>query len=177
MKNQETITTQPDPESPEDVSRRIFMARVIAGLGLGTTAVLGINIGRYFISPIWEKRTDDFIALCSLESLQTGKPLKIDYVQRKKDGWEIREIPDSMWLIREDDNRVTAFNKSCTHLGCALDWKEDGKEFKCPCHKASFSIYGKRLSGPPERDLDYFTVKVENGIVLVKPETIKGEKI
>lgn len=153
------------------------MKRAIFGLGLLPTGVLGINIGRYFISPAWEKRTDDFIALCSLESLPKGSPLKIDYLQRKKDGWVIHEIPDFMWLIRGDDNGVTAYNKSCPHLGCAYSWKEDEKEFKCPCHKAGFSMDGKRLTGPPDRGLDYFPVKIENGMVLVKPESIKGEKV
>lgn len=167
---------QDDPQSPEEADRRIFMKRAIFGLGLLPTGVLGINIGRYFASPIWDKRTDNFVPICSLAALPKGTPFSIDYVLRQQDGWETEDIPDSMWLLREDNDEVVAYNKSCTHLGCPYRWDENENIFKCPCHTATFAKDGKVLSGPPERPLDRFPVKVENGMVLVKPETVKKEE-
>lgn len=168
---------QVDPQSPEEVSRRIFMARAIGILGLGTGGVLAVNIGRYFISPVWAERKDDFIPICSIESLPKGQPLSLDYVYRERDGWEIHEGRNSLWLVREDNDDVTAFDKSCTHLGCPYRWDENENLFKCPCHTATFAKDGKVLSGPPERPLDRFPVKIEAGMVLVKPESIKKEKV
>ena len=175
------------------MDRRKFFSRMTMFLGGAISAVLGWNMGRYFISPIWEKREDDFIPLCSLVSLPKGKPFSIEYVHREKDGWETHDSRNSLWLVRDEKNdEVVAFDKSCTHLGCPYDWKEEfssdqlGDSYKgvpfegaflCPCHTATFAKDGKVLSGPPERSLDYFPVKVENGMVLVKPETIKGEKV
>lgn len=177
MKDDETLKSLADPESPEEISRRIFMTRAIGILGIGTTGVLGVNIGRYFISPMWEKRTDDFIPLCSRASLPKGKPFNIEYVHREKDGWEIHEGRNSLWLLREDNDEVIAFNKSCTHLGCSYRWDDNESIFKCPCHTATFAKDGKVLSGPPPRPLDRFPVKIEDGMVLVKPETIKKEGV
>lgn len=175
MKNKEPFR-QPDPESPEEISRRIFMARAIGILGLGTGGVLAVNVGRYFLSPAFAEQKEDFVPICSLESLPKGQPLSIEYIHREKDGWEVIEGRNSVWLVRGDNDEVTAFNKSCTHLGCPYAWSEQENKFKCPCHTATFAMTGEVLSGPPERPLDRFPVKVENGMVLVKPETIKEAK-
>ena len=160
-----------------DTSRRKFLTSVTILLGGMITSVLGWNVGRYFISPIWEQRKDDFIPMCSFESLTKGKPLSIEYIHRERDGWEIHEGRNSLWLIREENNKVTAFNKSCTHLGCPYSWDENENIFKCPCHTATFAKDGKVLSGPPERPLDRFPVKIENGMVMVKPETVTKEEV
>lgn len=176
MKDPGYLQEQIDPKTPEEIARRIFMIRVMAILGLGTTGVLSINIGRYFISPIWDRRKDDFIPLCSLASLPKGTPLSIEYVHRERDGWEVHESPNSLWLLREENDGVIAFNKSCTHLGCSYRWDAGENIFKCPCHTATFAKDGKVLSGPPPRPLDRFPVKVENGMVIVKPESAnKGD--
>ena len=170
-----------DPESPEEISREIsrraFMTRAIGFLGIATAGVLGVNIGRYFISPIWENSSDDFIHLCSLDSLPKGRPVTIEYVYRERDGWEIHEGRNSMWLVREDNDEVVAFSPFCTHLGCPYRWDENEDIFKCPCHTATFARNGNVLSGPPPRPLDRFPVRVENGKVLVKPEVIKKEEV
>jgi menaquinol-cytochrome c reductase iron-sulfur subunit len=160
-----------------DISRRKFLTSITMFLGGAISIVLGWNIVRYFVSPIWEKREDDFIPLCSLESLPKGMPLNVEYVQREKDGWEIHEGRNSLWLVREDNDEVVAFNKSCTHLGCPYRWDENEEVFKCPCHTAVFSKNGDVISGPPPRPLDRFPVKIENGMVLVKPESSQKEKV
>lgn len=165
-----------NPPSPQEISRRKFMIKAIIGLGLGTTSVLFANIGRYFISPIWNIRKDDFIPLRSLDSLPKEQPLSIEYVHRERDGWEIHEGRNSLWLLRGEDNQVTAFSPKCTHLGCPYRWDEKDNVFKCPCHTAVFSKAGDVISGPPKRPLDRFPVKIENGMVLVKPELIKKEE-
>ena len=160
------------------LDRRKFLSYVTMFLGGMISTVLGWNVGRYFISPIWEQRKDDFIPMCSFESLPKGKPLSIEYIHRERDGWEIHEGRNSLWLVRDEKNdEVVAFNKSCTHLGCPYRWDENEEVFKCPCHTAVFAKNGDVVSGPPPRPLDRFPVKVESGMVLVKPESIKKEEV
>jgi len=165
-----------EAESPEDASRRTFFASATIFLGGLVSSVLGWNLIRYFISPIWNEEKGGFIPICSLGSLPKDQPFSIEYVQRVKDGWEIHEGRDSLWLVLGENGEITAFNKSCTHLGCPYRWDDNEKVFKCPCHTATFAKNGEVLSGPPPRSLDRFPVKVEHGIVLVKPETIIKEK-
>lgn len=71
------------------------------------------------------------------------------------------------YLARLEDGGFIALSIRCTHLGCSINWEENKKSFVCPCHSSSFSIDGDVLNPPAPKALDYFPVKIENGIVKV----------
>ncbi len=71
------------------------------------------------------------------------------------------------YLARLEDGGFIALSLRCTHLGCSINWEESKKSFVCPCHSSSFSIDGDVLNPPAPKALDYFPVKIENGIVKV----------
>ncbi|HEY6438052.1 MAG TPA: Rieske (2Fe-2S) protein, partial [Ignavibacteriaceae bacterium] len=71
------------------------------------------------------------------------------------------------YLARLEDGGFIALSLRCTHLGCSINWEENKKNFVCPCHSSSFSIDGDVLNPPAPKALDYFPVKIENGIVKV----------
>lgn len=152
------------------ISRREFFTFVTMLLGGMITSVLGWNLGRYFISPAWKRTMEGWVEVVSLEILSSGVPTNVNYIQRKIDGWMTVEGLNSVWLLREGDE-VTAFNPKCTHLGCPYRWDEEKNSFVCPCHTAVFSKTGEVVSGPPPRPLDRFPIKIENGIVMILPES------
>ena len=39
-------------------------------------------------------------------------------------------------------------DRKCPHNGCKLYYKEDKKEFECPCHHSRFNMRGDCISGP-----------------------------
>lgn len=156
-----------------DISRRKFLTSSILLLSGAMSSVLGWNIGRYFISPAWKRIKEGWVEVVSLEALPKGIPTKMDYIQRKTDGWMMVEGMNSVWLLRED-NKITAFNPKCTHLGCPYRWDDEKNVFVCPCHTAVFSKTGEVISGPPPRSLDRFPVKVENGAVIILPDSKGG---
>lgn len=51
-----------------------------------------------------------------------------------------------------------AVSRKCTHLGCRLNYRENEKNLLCPCHQSRFTIEGKRVAGPAERNLPTFAV-------------------
>ena len=51
-----------------------------------------------------------------------------------------------------------AVSRKCTHLGCRLNYRENEKSLLCPCHQSRFTINGKRVAGPAERNLPTFAV-------------------
>ena len=57
-----------------------------------------------------------------------------------------------------------AVSRTCTHLGCRINFIEEKSIFLCPCHQSKFTKMGKYISGPAKKDLQKFKVKVlENG--------------
>jgi len=65
------------------------------------------------------------------------------------------------------DGSFLALSKSCTHLGCSVPWDEERGKFICPCHGSTFDIAGSVLTPPALRPLDYYPVRIENGLVRV----------
>ncbi len=55
--------------------------------------------------------------------------------------------------------KAWAISRTCTHLGCRLNFSEKDKQLICPCHQSKFSPQGKRLDGPAQRDLPLFKVE------------------
>jgi cytochrome b6-f complex iron-sulfur subunit len=71
------------------------------------------------------------------------------------------------YLVRLADGGFLALSRICTHLGCSVPWDEEKERFVCPCHGSTFSLTGEVLSAPAPRPLDFFPVRLENGIVKV----------
>jgi Rieske Fe-S protein len=56
-----------------------------------------------------------------------------------------------------------AFNTTCPHLQCTLEFPENG-EYICPCHGGYFSVVdGTVLGGPSPRPLPTVKLEVEKG--------------
>ena len=71
------------------------------------------------------------------------------------------------YLARLADGGFLALSRTCTHLGCTVPWNAAEGRFVCPCHASSFDIHGEVSSPPAPRPLDFFQVRIENGIVKV----------
>jgi menaquinol-cytochrome c reductase iron-sulfur subunit len=139
------------------------------GLGGAIAFAMGGFGLTYFLSPAWKKRQDGWVELGPLAEIPTGKPMKLDYILRKQDGWVTVEGRNSVWVSREGDD-ITVFSPNCTHLGCAYRWDDAKQSFMCPCHTGVFSRKGDVVSGPPPRPLDRFLTKVEGGSLFILPK-------
>lgn len=56
-------------------------------------------------------------------------------------------------VYRDYDNKLSAFNAVCPHLGCIVQWNNDEKSFDCPCHGSRFTHEGKVVNGPSIENL------------------------
>jgi cytochrome b6-f complex iron-sulfur subunit len=68
-----------------------------------------------------------------------------------------------------DSSKAWAVSRTCTHLGCRVNFLEDKQVIECPCHQSRFTPQGLRLAGPAQRNLPLFPVEVqhdENGSVM-----------
>jgi menaquinol-cytochrome c reductase iron-sulfur subunit len=165
-------------ESPSgsgaEMTRRTFLTWVSGACAAAIGAVLSASGLAYFVSPAFRKDDEGWVDVGRLADLKAGAPLKLDYVERRKDAWATTEKRASVWLVKDGD-KVTAFDPRCTHLGCPFRWDDAKKQFLCPCHAGVFAVDGKVVSGPPPRPLDRYSVKVEAGRLLVNSKPIRSE--
>lgn len=71
-------------------------------------------------------------------------------------------------VIRTGEIEVHALSAVCTHLGCIVQWKPEGKQLFCPCHAAVFDIYGNVISGPPPRPLPRYNAFIRKDEIIIQ---------
>lgn len=112
-----------------------------------------------------------------------GVPRPFPVIAERVDQWSRypREKIGEVFLIRNSaDEKPICFTATCPHLGCAVDFKPNQGEFRCPCHTSAFAVDGQVLSGPSPRPLDTLEVEVRDGQVYVdykKFRSVVDEKI
>jgi nitrite reductase/ring-hydroxylating ferredoxin subunit len=61
---------------------------------------------------------------------------------------------DRALAIRLPDGRLVGWSAVCTHLACAVLWREEDGHLECPCHDGVFDpATGEVVAGPPPRPL------------------------
>ena len=61
-------------------------------------------------------------------------------------------------LFRQDE-QLWAVSRTCTHLGCRINFIEKEQYLECPCHQSRFSIDGEVVRGPAEKPLQRYPVE------------------
>lgn len=146
----------------------------VAGIGAAITFILGASGLSYFISPAFMKEEEDWVDVGAASEVKPGAPVKVDFVARRRDAWEVTEKRSSAWVSTQDGRRFTAFDPRCTHLGCPYRWDQASGRFLCPCHAAVFDKSGAVVSGPPPRPLDQYSTKVAGGRLFIQPRVRKS---
>ncbi len=65
------------------------------------------------------------------------------------------------FILFDNGSDALAVSRTCTHLGCTIQYFEDKEYIECPCHQSRFSRQGERLTGPAERNLTTYAVEVK----------------
>ena len=90
----------------------------------------------------------------------------VSYTLDVIDGYMTAQRTFSTFIYRKGA-KVIAYDPSCPHLGCHVEYKEKKKRYVCPCHGGVFDEEGNRLSGPPPRGLTKVAAKEEAGRIWV----------
>ncbi len=157
-------------DSPGPLKRRGFLAGTIAivagGFALLVPAVVSLVS---WLNPLRQKSPAGEFKLALLDELpENGTPKRIPVITDRIDAWNrfLAEPVGAVFLRRAAENEVEAFQATCPHAGCTIQFQnasEDGKFF-CPCHAASFGLGGERLDkpSPSPRDMDSLDVEIRN---------------
>jgi Rieske Fe-S protein len=77
-----------------------------------------------------------------------------------------KPVPSNGVLVTADfvlfdrEGQCWALSRTCTHLGCKLNYHEEQDILACPCHSSQFAVTsGEVLQGPAKRSLPFFPVE------------------
>jgi Rieske Fe-S protein len=173
----------PNPETPPAASgdRRDFL-KSVACVALGGACMLaplaaGVTV---LLGPLRTAPADgSWVNLTRLEALPVGAaPRLFQVFIERTDAWtrHARSAVGAVFLERLDETTVRAFQSACPHLGCAVEWRKEGKQFFCPCHNSAFAHDGGIIGqSPAARGLDTLAVEIRSeGEVWVKFQTFKA---
>ncbi|MEA3546866.1 MAG: ubiquinol-cytochrome c reductase iron-sulfur subunit [Thermodesulfobacteriota bacterium] len=142
-------------ETSSPSSRRRFLSRI--WIGLGIVALLQFSAGAVAFLTSGRKRADK-------------------YTPRLLEAGAIGDFPlgsvtligkGHLYLTRLDDGGFLAISRKCTHLGCAVPWIAERKQFECPCHASIFDMTGNVIKAPAPRALDLFSITIEHDTVII----------
>src|SRR5438309_3578166 len=157
------------PPEPRRGFVKQFLAVVIGGLVGLVPAAVGLAT---FLNPLRNSvkakqrpsgsDAQGFYTVATLDSL-SDVPQAFKIIADRKDAWNTfpKDAIGAVYLQRVGKNEVRAFNVSCPHAGCSVDWRPAEKAYHCPCHNSSFEADGTRsATSPSARDLDALEVKI-----------------
>lgn len=72
---------------------------------------------------------------------------------RPDEGAIVRNGFHKIAVYRDRDGATCAFDATCPHLGCIVEWNNTEKTWDCPCHGSRFDSQGKVVNGPAISDL------------------------
>jgi len=165
------MATEHDHDGAPAPERRSFLG-VISGLIVaGISAVLGVTIGRFSISPAFSTSNDqEWTDLGSLDEFAEGKLVKKNVVVSQDAGWGKFQSQRSVWVVRNGES-VKVFSGVCPHLGCSVNTRVD--KFVCACHGSEWNVEGSIVAGPTPRGLDTLDFRVEDGKLKIKYQDFK----
>ncbi len=152
------------------MKRRDLLAVILMACGLIISyATLGIQ-GLMFLLP---KRMKP----------RTRRLFAGQFNQYKEGGVEVFfDLRGNEILVKRSDSDLQAFDSTCPHLGCRVQWEEDKQIFFCPCHRGVFDAEGVAISGPPAaagQSLSKVPVEVDekSGVVYIEVKDVRKRRV
>lgn len=76
-------------------------------------------------------------------------------------------LGDSLIVVRVDANTVAVLSDICTHLGCAVRYRNNSMDLFCDCHASAFTLNGAVTGGPAPTPLFKYTAQLTNSAIIV----------
>jgi Rieske Fe-S protein len=152
----------------ERVSRRTFLMNVGIALNAAVAAVIATPVVAYLLGPVLlRKEYRNWVALGNVNDFPVGETKLISFLNPYTEPMDGATAKIPAYVRRSAQDEFTVFAINCAHLGCPVRWFSESQLFMCPCHGGVYYADGSRASGPPERGLFTYELKVENGKLLI----------
>ena len=182
-----------EPGTPDEQSRRTFMANAVIALG----GVIGLGITIPVVAsllPAAGTSTDQWSGLTPEQAeafkKATNQPVKVVFDVHEVNGYfGAIDVEQFVWAVKTTDEQLRAarpelfttekppypvvnmgfviFSPICPHLGCKYAWNQAQNKFICPCHGSVYSELGMHEAGPALRGLDPLPLRDYQGKVQI----------
>ncbi len=157
--------TQPDAQ---DMTRRTLLMKIGIALNVVVAAAIATPVVAYVLGPVLKRKEYlQWIALGSVSDFPVGETTLVNFRNPFSNSWDGETANVPAYVRVAAPNEFTVFAINCAHLGCPVRWFSESQLFMCPCHGGVYYADGSRASGPPERGLFTYGLKVENGKLLI----------
>jgi Rieske Fe-S protein len=148
---------------------------LLTGLGMLfngiVAATLGVPVVRFLLSSITQGRDGAYTAwvpLGRVSEFREGETRLAAFRNPVVTPTDGQTAYAACWVRRIEGEQFQVFAVNCAHLGCPVRWFPQSGLFMCPCHGGAYYRDGSRASGPPERGLFEYPIKVEDGVVTIR---------
>jgi menaquinol-cytochrome c reductase iron-sulfur subunit len=164
LRNQ-SVATEPSPDD-----RRSFLGALMGVGAVFIGGLLSVPLIRFALFPLIRRTTE-------LKSAPVGtvsefssltEPIMRTIQIEQIDGWRKTISEKAVYVTKDQQGQLRVLTSVCPHLGCTVPWNKDKNEFICPCHGATYTPDGSRVSGPSLRGMDALETSVQDGQLLVR---------
>ncbi len=153
----------PRPGAPDPLETPIPRRRVLLFLGASVLAT-GAGLGAILeacgsVAPV------AVTLQVNPATMPPGVPVEVPFSMTNSNG---AVVQTSMWILKNADGSLTAYDPRCPHAMCAYKWVAAENMFKCNCHGGEFALDGTVLAGPPPRPLNKLPITDQGGVVTVE---------
>lgn len=183
-----------DPGTPDEQSRRTFMANAVVALG----GVIGLGLVIPLVTsllPAQDASSDQWSGLTPEQAAAfkkaTNAPVKVTFNVHEVNGYlGATDTEQFVWAVKATDAQMqqarpelfagvdkvsypvvnmgfVVFSPICPHLGCKYLWDAAKNKFACPCHGSTYDEFGKHEAGPALRGLDPLPLRDFQGKVQI----------
>jgi Rieske Fe-S protein len=148
----------------ERVTRRTFLMNVGIALNAAVALMIATPVVAYVLGPVLRRKEYlQWIAIGDVNNFPVGETKLITFQNPFSDPWDGETAKIPAYVRRSAPDEFTVFAINCAHLGCPVRWFSESQLFMCPCHGGVYYADGSRASGPPERGLFTYELKVQDG--------------
>lgn len=145
---------------PANKPDRRALLNVLLGIGgAATTGAIAYPVVSFLQPPARPEHSDISVTL--------EKP----FSEYQPGDWEIFRFGDKPGLLicveEGAEKKLLAYDATCTHLNCIVEFQPENMKIFCPCHNGSFDIKGNNIAGPPPRPLEQYTVQIADDVIKI----------
>lgn len=141
------------------MNRRTVSGLLVAGCSAVVTGVVCIPVLISGISPAMRSRQQSWRPVGDLSNFPTGKVSR-GIISADRDAWPQAFGEQTVFVWRRSEADLVVFSRTCTDLGCPLEYEPGSGCFMCPCHGGIFAPDGRRLAGPASSPMHRYAHRI-----------------